>query len=156
MTNNQSLWAGAKNMLVFYLLHNVDEFELFRRSLEESSNSPRLRNSLIVVIVENETFKHILPEKPYFLYLTKTDFNFWGKLKNKENKARFDKRYDLLLVYGELKPHFVRLANKAKVQKRVTITEVEGLNYDIRLAPVAKGFNQIAKYTKEILGKIQS
>jgi hypothetical protein len=155
MIGNNSIWSGARNMLVFYLLTDIDEFHQFRKSIEESTNSPRLNKSLFVVVVENNEQKSILPNKPYFLYLTKTDFNFFGRLKNKDTKERFNSEFDLMLVYGALKPYFVKLANKSKVKKRVAISDIEGLDYDIRLAPMSNRFNQIALYTKEVLGKIQ-
>lgn len=156
MKQQKSLWDDARNMLVFYVLSNVDEFEMFRKSLDDRPDSSRLYQSLIVVIVENDQFKEILPEKPYFVYLSKSDFNFFGRIKNKEIKARFSQPFDLMLVYGKLKPMFVRLANKANAKKRVSIADIEGLKYDIRLSPQGKGFKQVAKYTKETLEKIQS
>lgn len=156
MRKNSTIWQGAENMIIFYLLHSVDEFNLFRKSIAESTNSPRLKKSLIVVIVESQEQKSILPETPYFIYLTKSDFNWLGKLKSQEARDRFNVKYDLLLVYGNLKPNFVKLANKTKVEKRVTITEVENLQYDIKLQPESNQINQIASYTKEILGRIHS
>ncbi|CAN0012904.1 unnamed protein product [Chrysoparadoxa australica] len=156
MRKNSNIWQSAENMIVFYLLHSVDEFNLFRKSIAESASSPRLKKSLIVVIVENQEQKSILPNQPYFIYLTKSDFNWMGKLKNQEARQRFQTKYDLLLVYGNLKPNFVKLANKTNVEKRVTITEVENLKYDIKLQPESNQINQIASYTKEILGRIQS
>lgn len=152
---DQTIWSKANSVIVFYSYKDQVEFERFRKSFDSIIKKNALMNSYFVVFVDVNVSKSILPINSYFIYLSKKDINLFGKLKNKADANKIEKKFDLMLVYGEINDKFLRIIRKTKAGRRVGGNTTDKISLDIKLHSNSEGIEQITNFTREILEKIK-
>jgi uncharacterized protein Veg len=144
-----------EKIAVFYSLKDVREFNQFKKATDDLINSKVLQNTLFVIFLENSSDKLELPESTRFKYLAKSDFNFFGRIKEKELHQRLKEEYDTLFVFGNIDDKHAKRINNMKASQRIVTNSTEKINYDISINANATGVEQIANFVKETLEKIQ-
>jgi len=97
----KNLWNTTQSLLVVFNYENLDRLHDFRISLDKLLTKSEIERVIIIVNIDKEVDKNILP--PHFLiyYNSPIDYNFWGKLKDIQLEAELKKQYDTLLWLGE-------------------------------------------------------
>jgi hypothetical protein len=119
-------------------------------------NAEVLRSSLLIIFTENDTEKLNLPESVRFKYLAKSDFNFFGQVKDKNLREAMKNKFDVLFVFGNIHENQHKRINKINAIKRIVTNSAGNLKFDISINANATSVEQIANFTRETLEKIQS
>ncbi len=151
-----NLGTNGEKIIVFYTFKDKREFENFKSGSEAMISGSVLQSSLFVIFLADATQKVQLPDTIRFRYISKTDFNFLGVLKDKELREMLKAKFDILLAMGEFDPSGVKMMNKITARKKIVSSLTEGIKFDIRLNSSSVRIEQITSFAKETLGRIQS
>jgi hypothetical protein len=154
--SNTVLGNNNEKVVVFYSFKDVREFNQFKKATDELINSKVLQSTLFVVLMENPSDKLELPESARFKYLSKSDFNFIGLIKDKELRSSLKDTFDTLFVFGNINEKHIKLVNKINAKQRIVTNSTENIKFDISINANATGVEQIANFAKETLEKIQA
>lgn len=152
---NGTLGANGEKIIVFYTFKDEREFQNFKNSIENLIHASVLQSTLFIIFLQNETQKSKLPEGVRYKYVSKSDFNFFKQIKDKDLRALLKSNFDLLLVFDQVEENYVKLINKVNAKQRIISSLTDGLNFDIRLNANSIKIEQIASFAKDTLEKIQ-
>jgi len=150
------LGNNGEKIIVFYSFKDVSEFNKFREGMSNLINAKVLQSTLFVVFMENASEKLYLPDSVRFKYLAKSDFNFFGQVKDKNLRQSMKDKFDVLLVFGNIQENQLKRINKISATKRIVTNSAENLKFDISINANTTSIEQIANFTKETLEKIKS
>jgi|TARA_R110000737_G_scaffold164641_2_gene192302 hypothetical protein len=154
--SNSVLGNRNEKIIVFYSFKDVREFNQFKNATDELINGKVLQSTLFVVFMEDAEDKLQLPESARFKYLSRSDYNIFGQIKDKELRQSIKEKFDTLFVFGNISEKHAKLVNKIKANRRIVTNSTDFINFDISINANATGVEQIANFAKETLEKIQA
>lgn len=149
----KNLWNTTQSMLVVYNYENLDRLHDFRKSLDKIVANSAVERVIIIVNIDKETDKNILP--PHFLiyYNSPNDYNFWGKLKDVQLEAEFKKQYDTLLWIGETQTHSFKEIKKINFSNKIAVNSTDAF-FELHLKTESDIPNEMLTFVVETLLKI--
>lgn len=159
MENKDAMWEKARNLLVFYVYTTPDEFNLFKKTLEQNVVDSNIKETKVVIVMPDrneDVAKHSL-----YTYFSEKDISLFGKIKKKNKvigdidlQALKDKQFDLFICFGTPSNKILKWLKDFKFYNRISVNcekqEYFTLNFKSSLNSIQEMINFATATLKKI------
>ena len=150
--NNQNSWNGSKTILLIKNFVSLDELTQFRKEIVNSGKN--IHECVIMGVVESKKEVEILARHDSFAFVSEKQFNFFGKLRNQAANTIFQRKFDMVLIIGDLSKRIAR--RTAKVSRKLSVgLNSEKTEHDINLNTNESAPEHLFNFVKQTLEKIE-
>lgn len=117
--SDQSIWNQTKRALLVLTYEDLEKLLAYRTALKDTGLN--VNDSHVICIVNSKNERKVLQEISSVSFVHKSDFNFFGRLRDEATQKALNRIYDLLIVVGDLNRRYSKLINKVKRQTAVGV-----------------------------------
>jgi hypothetical protein len=99
--NEKSIWSTTDALLIVLNCDNDDQLKGYKKALDKALNDSNVQKLTIVVLLPKDVDKNAMTPHFVIYYVSPTDFNFFGKLKDIQLLDEFKLDYDTLIWFGD-------------------------------------------------------
>jgi len=149
----KNLWNTTQSLLVVFNYENLDLLHDFRISLDKMLSKSEVKRVIIVVNIDKDVDKNILP--PHFLiyYNSPNDYNFWGKLKDVQLDMELKKNFDTLLWLGETQKRSFKEIKNINCSNKIGVNSTDAF-FELHLNSESDIPSEMLNFVVETLKKI--
>jgi hypothetical protein len=149
----KNIWNTTQSLLVVFNYENLDLLHDFRISLDKMLSKSEVKRVIIVVNIDKDVDKNILP--PHFLiyYNSPNDYNFWGKLKDVQLDMELKKNFDTLLWLGETQKRSFKEIKNINCSNKIGVNSTDAF-FELHLNSESDIPSEMLNFVVETLKKI--
>jgi len=151
MITKGSVWDVSKRILLVTDFYNQDQVLKYRdaiKSLDLNINDCEL------LFFTNKENNGMTKELASVNYLSSKDLGFFGKIKNEAFLKLMKRRFDLMIVIGEIDKRFLKKIERFKFEFGVGVnSQISFININLKMN--SKDPLELVNFTKKTLQKIQ-
>jgi hypothetical protein len=101
MEVDNTIWPDTKRIVVVFSFEDDEQFDLYLDAFDKFRGENNLKAMSVICIlppeVKRETYQQVRKVK----FISKKDFNFFGKMKNTDIEYELQQHFDLLAWFGD-------------------------------------------------------
>ena len=150
--SNQNSWNQSKTILLIKNFDTLDELTQFRKEIVNSGKN--IHECVIMGVVETKKELDTLTRHDSFAFVSEEQFNFFGKLRNEAATTIFKRKFDMVLIIGDLSKRISR--RTGKVNRKLSVgMNCEKTDRDINLSTNETSPAHLINFVKQTLEKIE-
>lgn len=143
--NEKSIWSTTDSLLIVLNCDNDDQLRGYKKALDKALNDSNVEKLTIVVLLPKDVDKNTMTPHFVIYYVSPTDFNFFGKLKDVQLLDEFKLHYDTLIWFGDDSHRIFSYIKKIRYTNRIAVNAARSyfemhLKADLDNPPVAIEF----------------
>ncbi len=153
--NEKSIWNTTDSLLIVLNCDNDEQLKGYKKALDKALNDSNVEKLTIVVLLPKEVDKNSMTPHFVIYYVSPTDFNFFGRLKDGQLLDEFKLHYDTLIWFGDDSHRIFSYIKKIRYTNRIGVNAIRSyfemhLKADLENPPIA------IEFVHEVLSKSYS
>lgn len=146
-----SIWKRTNAALVAVNYTSLDDLKKYREAIRDAGLN--VNNCELIAVVSNKKEKEALNHSSLAIFIAPQDINFLGRLKNADAQKALGRKYELLLVVGELSKKLSKAIGRVQADFTAGIN-CTNMSLSVNLETEGNSPQHLINFAKETLEKI--
>ncbi|MBM3451821.1 MAG: hypothetical protein FJX84_01635 [Bacteroidetes bacterium] len=119
--NENSIWSTTESLLIVLNCDDNEHMKDYKKALDRALNESNVEKLTIVVLLPKEVDKNSMTPHFVIYYISPTDFNFFGRLKDVQLLDEFKLNFDTLIWFGDDSHRIFSYIKKIDFQNKIGV-----------------------------------